>query len=79
LARERTIRGAVEQIKALSSEGVNVEVREVEAIPLSAAGKHRFTRSDVSPSGVQGFRCSGAPADKGGPDFDFAGPEHLNT
>jgi len=79
LARARTIRGAVEQIKALSSEGVKVEVREVEAIPLSAAGKHRFTRSDVSPSGVQGFRCSGAPADEGGPDFDFAGPEYLNT
>ena len=53
LARARTIRGAVEQIKALSSEGVKVEVREVEAIPLSAAGKHRFTRSDVSASDLR--------------------------
>jgi len=52
-ARERTIRGAVEQIKALSCEAVTVEVREVEAIPLSAAGKHRFTRSDVSASDLR--------------------------
>lgn len=28
--------------------GVRAEVRETEAIPLSAAGKHRFTRSDVA-------------------------------
>ena len=27
---------------------VRVEVREVESIPLSSAGKYRFTRSDVN-------------------------------
>jgi phenylacetate-coenzyme A ligase PaaK-like adenylate-forming protein len=49
-ARERTIRAAVESIKALTDRPVTVEVRETESIPLSNAGKHRFTRSDVSAS-----------------------------
>ena len=47
-AREKVIKAAVEQIKGLSSVPIKVEVHEVQAIPLSAAGKHRYTRSDVS-------------------------------
>lgn len=47
-ARERAVRSITEQIHALSpEEPVNVVVRETDAIPLSSAGKHRFTRSDV--------------------------------
>lgn len=46
-ARTRTLDAAVAQIKALTPEPVTVEVRETDAIPLSSAGKHRFTRSDV--------------------------------
>jgi phenylacetate-CoA ligase len=37
----------VAEVSALSKEPIQVEVREVPSIPLSAAGKHRFTRSDV--------------------------------
>ncbi|MGQ0643326.1 MAG: phenylacetate--CoA ligase family protein [Gemmatimonadaceae bacterium] len=37
----------VAEVTALSREPVTVDVREVTSIPLSAAGKHRFTRSDV--------------------------------
>ena len=47
-ARARTLSEAVAQIKALTPAPVTVEVRETEAIPLSSAGKHRFTRSDVA-------------------------------
>jgi len=47
-ARERTTRDAIAKIKALADEPVTVEVRETENIPLSNAGKHRFTRSDVT-------------------------------
>ena len=47
-AREHTIRTAVEQIRTLAPAKIKVEVREVDAIPLSSAGKHRFTRSDVT-------------------------------
>jgi phenylacetate-CoA ligase len=47
--RERALRRAVEQIEALAPRAkMNVEVRETEMIPLSNAGKHRFTRSDVA-------------------------------
>ena len=35
------------EVTVLSSEPIAVEVREVTSIPLSAAGKHRFMRSDV--------------------------------
>jgi len=48
--RAATAKAAVEQIKALTSEPLLVDVKETEAIPLSSAGKHRFTRSDVSKS-----------------------------
>ncbi|MGH9940778.1 MAG: hypothetical protein ACRD9R_00275, partial [Pyrinomonadaceae bacterium] len=46
-ARARTLEAAVAQIKALTPAPVTVEVQETDAIPLSSAGKHRFTRSDV--------------------------------
>jgi phenylacetate-CoA ligase len=46
-ARERAIRGAIAQIHALTKSSIQVEVRETDVIPLSNAGKHRFTRSDV--------------------------------
>lgn len=47
-ARTRTLDAAVAQIKELTPAPVTVEVQETDAIPLSSAGKHRFTRSDVS-------------------------------
>ena len=47
-ARQQHIRKAVEHIQSLSpSCTIRVEVKEVDSIPLSSAGKHRFTRSDV--------------------------------
>ncbi len=42
------IRRSVEEIRALTDESVVVQVEIVGAIPLSSAGKHRFTRSDVT-------------------------------
>ena len=48
-ARERTLARAVEQIKSLAPGGeIEVLVRETEEIARSKAGKHRFTRSDVT-------------------------------
>lgn len=49
--RDRAIRGAVRQLRELDSR-VQIDVREVPSIPLSSAGKHRFTRSDVALEGV---------------------------
>ncbi|HZJ45490.1 MAG TPA: hypothetical protein VFD63_17070 [Pyrinomonadaceae bacterium] len=49
-SRRRTVESAINQIKGLTGEAVTVEIREVPAIPLSNAGKHRFTRSDVGES-----------------------------
>lgn len=51
-ARQRTLLSAVAQVRALSPEKLTVEVRETDNIPPSSAGKHRFTRSDVSQSAV---------------------------
>jgi phenylacetate-CoA ligase len=49
--RQKKIRDAIRQIQSICpGQAVRVEVREVDVIPLSSAGKHRFTRSDV-PSG----------------------------
>lgn len=45
--RSRAVRSVVEQVEALAPGQLAVEVREVESIALSSAGKHRFTRSDV--------------------------------
>ena len=51
-ARATAVRRAVEQVEALSPGALAVEVEEVASIPLSSAGKHRFTRSDVRPEAV---------------------------
>jgi phenylacetate-CoA ligase len=51
-ARGQALRRVVEQVEALDPAGrVRVTVRETDAIPLSEAGKHRFTRSDVAARG----------------------------
>ena len=42
-----TLRAAVEQVEALAPDLIGVTVEQVSDIPLSSAGKHRFTRSDV--------------------------------
>ncbi len=48
-SRQDKIRESVRQIEALCpTHPIRLEVREVAAIPLSSAGKYRFTRSDVS-------------------------------
>jgi phenylacetate-CoA ligase len=47
-ARSRVAGEAVRQIQALTTAPMTVEVRETSAIPVSQAGKHRFTRSDVA-------------------------------
>jgi phenylacetate-coenzyme A ligase PaaK-like adenylate-forming protein len=47
-ARQSVIRAAIEQIKSLSRVPIKIDVHEVEAIPVSPAGKHRYTRSDVN-------------------------------
>jgi phenylacetate-CoA ligase len=52
-ALERAVTKAVSEVEALAPELVRVEVRRVGEIPLSSAGKHRFTRSDVRPAGAQ--------------------------
>lgn len=52
-AREEKIRDAIRQIQAVTpGHPIRVEVREVESIALSSAGKHRFTRSDVNATGA---------------------------
>jgi phenylacetate-CoA ligase len=51
-AREKTIKEAVAQVEALAPGKIDVDVNEVVEIPLSKAGKHRFTRSDVSGPGT---------------------------
>lgn len=52
-SRAEKIMDSIRQIQALSpGHPVRVEVREVAAIPLSSAGKHRFTRSDVNSTGI---------------------------
>jgi phenylacetate-CoA ligase len=52
-ARENKIRDAIRQIQSLSPRHpIRVEVRQVESIPLSSAGKYRFTRSDINATGT---------------------------
>ncbi len=46
-ARAETLTRIVRELQQVGDVPLRVEVREVEAIPLSSAGKHRFTRSDV--------------------------------
>ncbi|MFZ0685062.1 MAG: hypothetical protein WAM89_05920 [Terriglobales bacterium] len=51
--REEKIRESIRQIQAICpSHTIQVEVREVAEIPLSAAGKYRFTRSDVTSAAI---------------------------
>jgi len=50
--RAEAVRRAVEQVEALSPGALVVDVEEVASIPLSSAGKHRFTRSDVRPDAL---------------------------
>lgn len=46
--RALSLEAAVRQIKDLApGYDIKIEVRETQSIPLSSAGKHRFTRSDV--------------------------------
>lgn len=53
--REEKVRDSIRQIQALSpSHPIRVEVRYVESIALSSAGKHRFTRSDVNAPALAG-------------------------
>lgn len=50
--REAAVRKVVEELRPLDGPGgreIRVEVRETDSIPLSAAGKHRFVRTDVAP------------------------------
>jgi phenylacetate-CoA ligase len=47
-SRSRVLDNAVRQIQALTAAPLTVDVQETDAIPLSHAGKHRFTRSDVA-------------------------------
>lgn len=47
-ARKAAVQKVVEQVEGLAPGQLRIEVVESEQIPLSSAGKHRFTRSDVS-------------------------------
>jgi phenylacetate-CoA ligase len=48
--RRESLKTVVEKIRKLDPDNrINLEVRETDAIPLSRAGKHRFTISDVRP------------------------------
>jgi phenylacetate-CoA ligase len=48
-ARESQLRNAVDRIQALCpTHPIHIDVKECDSIPLTSAGKHRFTRSDVN-------------------------------
>lgn len=49
---EDTLRNAEQQIRDLTPAKLHIEIKQVANIPLSAAGKHRFTRSDVNANDV---------------------------
>lgn len=46
--KDRSVRKVVQETEALAPGALTVEVEELESIPLSGAGKHRFTRTDVA-------------------------------
>jgi hypothetical protein len=47
--RDRALSSAVGRIRALAPEHVmRIDVQATDNIPLSTAGKHRFTRTDVA-------------------------------
>lgn len=50
--REASVRRLLADFTALSPVPITVDVRETDHIPLSAAGKHRYTRSDVAQAGA---------------------------
>lgn len=54
--RDSFTQAAVEQIRTLTTSPMDVQVRETDSIPLSTAGKHRFTRSDVNEKSISGER-----------------------
>jgi len=65
--RAAAARKAVAEIQALSPRPIVVEVQEVASIPLSSAGKHRFTRTDVrAPLGERVESAAAAAAPAGG-------------
>lgn len=45
---DESVARAVQEILSLTTVPITVDLREVEHIPLSAAGKHRYVRSDVA-------------------------------
>jgi phenylacetate-CoA ligase len=47
-ARATLMKHVMDQIQALTPAPLSIDVRETESIPLTRAGKHRFTRSDVA-------------------------------
>ena len=51
-ARDASIERLRADFSALSPVPIDIRVRETDQIPLSAAGKHRFTRSDLTPGPV---------------------------
>ncbi len=52
-ARQQQVRKAIEHVQSLCpAHPIRMEVREVDSIALSSAGKHRFTRSDVMAQGT---------------------------
>ena len=60
-AREEKIQESIRQVRAICpGHPLRIEVREVDAIPLSAAGKHRFTRSDVDSAGAAAYGTAAA-------------------
>jgi phenylacetate-coenzyme A ligase PaaK-like adenylate-forming protein len=62
VAREEAIRSAASRAESIDPTGtLRVQVRQINAIPLSSAGKHRFTRSDVSPGAAsRSFQSTGS-------------------
>lgn len=52
--RRHALRSACAATEALAPGLLRVEARETAAIPLSSAGKHRFTRSDVAAAQLAG-------------------------
>jgi phenylacetate-CoA ligase len=48
-ARQNQVRKAIDHVQSLCpAHPIRMEVRELDSIPLSSAGKHRFTKSDVN-------------------------------
>jgi phenylacetate-CoA ligase len=75
-SRKEKIRDSIRQIQELCPDHpIRVEVREVQSIELSTAGKHRFTKSDVN--AMVGSR--GMPHRLEGPRITIMEPRCSNT